>query len=649
MSIELLNSKSKHYGGKAIGLSRLLSYGFNIPMTIAIDNLSAKLLVDNDSAELEKLYLLLKEIPGNYLAVRSSANIEDGKENSFAGVFDSVLNVNNDINEVVSAIKYVLDSAHGKKAAAYANQTNEIIMNVIIQKMISPKYSGVCFTRVLTEEGAPALYLEYVDGLGDKLVSGYSNAKSIIMEINENDQGNKVLLKNTCLAEFGSYLSAFETLLKVDFAADIEWCIDNDGALICLQLRPITNPLIAENENCSVNIVVPGNVSGKAFIIKDDNDDSLNFALENFEDGDILITPYTDTEYLPILKKASAIITEEGGILSHACIIAREMKKPCIIGFKNATQIFSNNCTVSLNLYDKIIKINNDKIIKVGKAQEIDYSNLYIFDNILNTNISKTNVLMEFIPSCIVVYCEEDTLISCMENIRLILTKIYKQKVYVCKTNKYDWYFEVERYKQIIYFIKLKYYIDLFIEALDGFAIAKIYDEVTDLCYKLSLYRDSIRDIYEIFFINEVIISFYFLLDLYIPMGKGIYFSFCRFLELRGENENISFGDILSGSTADFGVIKEFVDTITLKHDTLWNIWKEKGIRDYNFFENRKNQVAKICRELEIENDINLIYKKFIIEEKLSSEMKRNIDSMLDYIKNIESLKNFHGYEDRQC
>lgn len=75
------------------------------------------------------------------------------------------------------------------------------------------------------------------------------------------------------------------------------------------------------------------------------------------EDGDILIAPMTTPDYLPALRKAAAFVTDEGGMTCHAAIVAREMKKPCIIGTKNATKVFSNGDIVEVDAISGTVKI----------------------------------------------------------------------------------------------------------------------------------------------------------------------------------------------------------------------------------------------------------------------------------------------------
>lgn len=86
-----------------------------------------------------------------------------------------------------------------------------------------------------------------------------------------------------------------------------------------------------------------GRIQGRAKIIISSRD----FA--RFERGDILVAPYTSVDFVPIMEKAAAFVTDHGGITSHASIVSREMNKPCIIGTKRATQLFQNNDLIEVD------------------------------------------------------------------------------------------------------------------------------------------------------------------------------------------------------------------------------------------------------------------------------------------------------------
>lgn len=99
----------------------------------------------------------------------------------------------------------------------------------------------------------------------------------------------------------------------------------------------------------------PGKIKGKVRVI-------LNARkADHFEDGDILVTGMTRPEFVPLMKKASAIITDEGGITCHAAIVARELKKPCIIGTKVATRVLQDGDLVEVDADNGVIRVIEHK------------------------------------------------------------------------------------------------------------------------------------------------------------------------------------------------------------------------------------------------------------------------------------------------
>ena len=98
----------------------------------------------------------------------------------------------------------------------------------------------------------------------------------------------------------------------------------------------------------------PGMVTGRVVIVRNKSD------LSRIKDGDIMISAMTSPDYVMALRKAAAFITDEGGITSHAAISARELKKPCIIGTKVATQILKDGDLVEVDADNGIVRILNN-------------------------------------------------------------------------------------------------------------------------------------------------------------------------------------------------------------------------------------------------------------------------------------------------
>lgn len=127
----------------------------------------------------------------------------------------------------------------------------------------------------------------------------------------------------------------------------IQWGTEN--AKMILQVEKIA---VAETQEIRGQVAYPGKVEGKAKIIL-----GLSGKKVIFNEGDILVTINSNPSLLPVIKKAAAIVTDEGGITCHAAIISRELKKPCVIGTKHATSILKNGDVVEVNAEAGTVKI----------------------------------------------------------------------------------------------------------------------------------------------------------------------------------------------------------------------------------------------------------------------------------------------------
>src|SRR5262249_49927533 len=96
----------------------------------------------------------------------------------------------------------------------------------------------------------------------------------------------------------------------------------------------------------------PGLITAKVRVIVDYAKDK-----HNFQPGEVLVTGMTDPNYLPLMKKASAIVVDTGGLLSHAAIVARELKIPCIIGTERATKVLKNGDVVKVDADRGVVRI----------------------------------------------------------------------------------------------------------------------------------------------------------------------------------------------------------------------------------------------------------------------------------------------------
>jgi len=115
------------------------------------------------------------------------------------------------------------------------------------------------------------------------------------------------------------------------------------------------------------NKEIKGNAAFIGKIIKGKVQIVFDPALARMEIGDILVTPMTTPNFVPLMKKARAIITDEGGLLCHASIVARELKKPCIVGTKFATQVLEDGDKIEIDIKSGTVKIQSDIIINNKK------------------------------------------------------------------------------------------------------------------------------------------------------------------------------------------------------------------------------------------------------------------------------------------
>ena len=328
-------------------------------------------------------------------AVRSSATAEDLPEASFAGQQETYLNVSG-IEDILAAVRKVYASLYNDRAISYrVHQGFEhemVSLSAGIQQMVRSDIgsSGVMFT-LDTESGFDeVVFITSAYGLGETVVQGSVNpdefyvhkpalksgrpailsrslgSKLIKMVYAEDNSRSPVAttevdykdrlkfsLSDSQIEELAQYAMKIES--HYGRAMDIEWALDGlDGKLYIVQARPETVKSRQSTQNIeryqlleTSKILVEGRAigqkigTGKTKIINDLSEmDSVN-------QGDILVTDMTDPDWEPVMKRASAIITNRGGRTCHAAIIARELGVPAIVGTGNATELLQNNSEVT--------------------------------------------------------------------------------------------------------------------------------------------------------------------------------------------------------------------------------------------------------------------------------------------------------------
>ena len=327
------------------------------------------------------------------VAVRSSGVAEDSPTVSFAGQFETFLNISGE-QDLLKAVKECLASAFGDRVIAYREEKKisqlKFALSVGIQKMIRSDLasSGVIFT-LDTESGFQNVVLiNSIYGVGEMIVKGKitpdefyvfkptlkKGYKSIILKnlgrktrkyIYRRDGGLKEVsvpqkdqLKFSLTDKEILILAHWSCLIEDHYKRpqDIEWAKDGKtGELFIVQSRPETvhstlstgqfyeEYQLKTAKRPILKGIAVGNKIGQGRVRIIENAKKMN----SFQKGEVLVTRMTDPDWLPIMRLASAIITDEGGKTAHAAIVSRELGIPAIVGTKEASRILKTGWVVT--------------------------------------------------------------------------------------------------------------------------------------------------------------------------------------------------------------------------------------------------------------------------------------------------------------
>ncbi len=328
-------------------------------------------------------------------AVRSSATAEDLPDASFAGQQETFLNVSG-IDDIKMAIRKVFASLFTDRAISYRVHQNfaheGVALSAGIQKMVRSDIasSGVMFT-LDTESGFDkVVFITGSYGLGEMVVQGAvnpdefyvykKNLEADMPAVLSRTRGSKAIqmiydtagdepvkiidvekqkqLKYCITDEQVEELARQAVIIEEHYKRpmDIEWALDgNDGGLYIVQARPETVQSQAGNVIERFELKGKGDViaegrsigsrigAGKAKIILSLDD------MDKIQPGDVLVTDMTDPDWEPIMKRASAIVTNRGGRTCHAAIIARELGVPAVVGCGDATETIKDGIDVTVS------------------------------------------------------------------------------------------------------------------------------------------------------------------------------------------------------------------------------------------------------------------------------------------------------------
>ncbi|TQS25612.1 pyruvate, phosphate dikinase [Microbispora sp. KK1-11] len=327
------------------------------------------------AAVIDALGRALEEIGDPPVAVRSSGAKEDTGQASAAGQHESFLAVHG-VSAVAEAVRACWASLFSPRAIAYRaasgrgdRPSDDLLMAVIVQRHLDAEISGVMFTPA--DPNDPTR-IEASWGLGPSIVEGKvtpdayrvaedGSVTSVVAAKQKrlDRRGTQLVVRDvptaarnqpavddataTQLAELGTQIAAV-----LGGPQDIEWAIA-DGRIWVLQARPVTAALPPTSPSgipAATLTGTPGSrgaVTGTARVVRGPGD----FA--RVRPGDILVCPFTDPAWTPLLRIAAGVVTETGGVLSHAAIVAREHAIPAVLGIPNATSRLRDDTVITVD------------------------------------------------------------------------------------------------------------------------------------------------------------------------------------------------------------------------------------------------------------------------------------------------------------
>jgi pyruvate,water dikinase len=343
------------------------------------------------------------------VAVRSSATAEDLPEASFAGQQATFLNVQGD-KDVVVAVQECWASLFGARAIFYRQEQGfehfKVGIAVPVQRMVQSESSGVMFTVEPSTNNKEKITIEAVLGLGEMIVSGdvtpdhytvnkkdfkimekqikkqewklvkkagaHGKADNIKIDLTPEEQAKQKITDEDILflAKIGKTLEG-----HYDFPQDVEWAKEG-GKIYIVQTRPITttNKVRFTTHDIDAPVLLsgapasPGVASGPVKIVPEPSQ------IDKVLEGDVLVAEMTTPDFVPAMKRASAIVTDRGGRTAHAAIVSRELGIPCVVGTEKATATLKDEQVITVdgssgNVYAGKIEVKTD--VKIRARGEV--------------------------------------------------------------------------------------------------------------------------------------------------------------------------------------------------------------------------------------------------------------------------------------
>ena len=311
------------------------------------------------------------------VAVRSSATSEDTAAASFAGMNATFTNVEGDA-DLLARLVDCWASLFGPRVIAYRKAqgfTDEPAIAVVVQRMVRSDRSGVMFTVDPATGRRDRMLVEGAWGLGEVVVGGQVEPDTYTFErpaegeglvrlldarigtkrerIVRGPDGKEIredvppALRGARVLDDTTALAVAELGLRIEkhygSPQDIEWAVE-DGVLHIVQSRPITT-LGDEPGKVLVSGLgaSPGKASGTVRVLRSIADGSA------LRDGDVLVAEMTSPDWVPVMRRAAALVTDGGGITCHAAIVSRELRIPCVVGTKVGTGLLKTGQRITVD------------------------------------------------------------------------------------------------------------------------------------------------------------------------------------------------------------------------------------------------------------------------------------------------------------
>ena len=332
----------------------------------------------------ESILQAFRALGADAVAVRSSATSEDTAGTSFAGMNETFTNVRTE-PDLLAAVRDCWASAYGARVLAYrASQgiTDEPAIAVVVQRMVHAERSGVMFSADPGTGDRSRIVIEAAFGLGEVVVGGQLVPDTYVVdkatptllemrtgykdhqivagpdgrdqrrELSPAEATRRVLTDDEALA-----LAELARLVESHYGQpqDMEWAMEGSGTFL-VQSRPITT---LDRSPAAAAGVADGTVPGRRLVAGQGASPGARSGpvrilasadqAGEFLDGEVLVAAMTSPDWMPIMRRAAALVTDGGGTTCHAAIVSRELGIPAVVGTRTATHVLHDGQQVSVD------------------------------------------------------------------------------------------------------------------------------------------------------------------------------------------------------------------------------------------------------------------------------------------------------------